>query len=150
MYNSINLHLARLILSSHSRTYIEQGIVIAHKELRCPECRVLVETRLDELPSNILLIRLLEGIKIEGIKNNGKLVSGRTHVKTPTSAPQDLLTGSNGHSPVHHARVAMTRYGENGAQISQHHHQRNQTKPVTTANLPRAKALFNYDGKEEW
>lgn len=45
-------------------------ILHTHKELRCPECRVKVEVAsLDELPSNILLIRLLEGIKNNLRKN---------------------------------------------------------------------------------
>lgn len=33
------------------------------QELRCPECRVLVEVPVDELPPNILLIRILESMK---------------------------------------------------------------------------------------
>lgn len=40
-----------------------QGIVGSRGELRCPECRTLVEIGVDELPSNILLVRLLDGIK---------------------------------------------------------------------------------------
>ncbi|XP_076315382.1 E3 ubiquitin-protein ligase SH3RF1-like [Tachypleus tridentatus] len=40
-----------------------EEIVNSHKELRCPECRVLVDTKVEDLPCNILLIRLLEGIK---------------------------------------------------------------------------------------
>lgn len=40
-----------------------QGIVGSRGELRCPECRTLVECAVDELPSNILLVRLLDGIK---------------------------------------------------------------------------------------
>ncbi|VVD03378.1 unnamed protein product, partial [Leptidea sinapis] len=38
-------------------------IVESHKELRCPECRVLVEARVEELPPNVLLMRILEGMK---------------------------------------------------------------------------------------
>nr|XP_053644491.1 E3 ubiquitin-protein ligase SH3RF1-like isoform X3 [Cherax quadricarinatus] len=38
-------------------------IVQTHKELRCPECRVLVEVPVDELPPNILLMRILESMK---------------------------------------------------------------------------------------
>jgi len=37
-------------------------IVHSRKELLCPECRVQCDLRVDELPPNILLIRLLEGI----------------------------------------------------------------------------------------
>ncbi|XP_022694047.1 E3 ubiquitin-protein ligase SH3RF1-like [Varroa jacobsoni] len=40
-----------------------QEIVQSKGELRCPECRTLVETKVDELPVNIFLVRLLEGIK---------------------------------------------------------------------------------------
>ncbi|XP_060806193.1 E3 ubiquitin-protein ligase SH3RF1 isoform X2 [Amyelois transitella] len=38
-------------------------IVESHKELRCPECRILVEAKLEELPPNVLLMRILEGMK---------------------------------------------------------------------------------------
>lgn len=33
------------------------------QELRCPECRVLVEVAVEELPPNILLMRILESMK---------------------------------------------------------------------------------------
>lgn len=36
-------------------------IVSSHSELRCPECRVLIEIKIDELPPNVLLMRILEG-----------------------------------------------------------------------------------------
>ncbi|KAJ2945142.1 hypothetical protein O0L34_g9202 [Tuta absoluta] len=38
-------------------------IVESHKELRCPECRVLVAAKVEELPPNVLLMRILEGMK---------------------------------------------------------------------------------------
>ncbi|CAK1589246.1 unnamed protein product [Parnassius mnemosyne] len=38
-------------------------IVESHKELRCPECRVLVEAKIEDLPPNVLLMRILEGMK---------------------------------------------------------------------------------------
>lgn len=41
--------------------FIFQEIVASHQELRCPECRVLVEIKIDELPPNVLLMRILEG-----------------------------------------------------------------------------------------
>lgn len=37
-------------------------IVERRKELRCPECRILVEEDVDDLPANILLVRILEGL----------------------------------------------------------------------------------------
>lgn len=38
-------------------------IVSSHSELRCPECRILVDTKIENLPPNVLLMRILEGIK---------------------------------------------------------------------------------------
>ncbi|TRZ02344.1 hypothetical protein DNTS_018998, partial [Danionella cerebrum] len=40
-----------------------ESIVRSRRELRCPECRVLVGCAVDALPANILLVRLLDGIK---------------------------------------------------------------------------------------
>ncbi|CAJ0955984.1 unnamed protein product [Ranitomeya imitator] len=40
-----------------------QSIVSSRNELRCPECRILVECGVDDLPANILLVRLLDGIR---------------------------------------------------------------------------------------
>ncbi|XP_065369414.1 E3 ubiquitin-protein ligase SH3RF1 isoform X2 [Calliphora vicina] len=38
-------------------------IYASRQELRCPECRILVDTKIDELPPNVLLMRILEGMK---------------------------------------------------------------------------------------
>lgn len=40
-----------------------EEIVYTHKELRCPECRVLVDISIEDLPPNVLLMRILEGMK---------------------------------------------------------------------------------------
>ncbi len=48
-----------------------EEIVSTKSELRCPECRTLVQVSVEDLPGNILLIRLLEGIK-----NAARLGSG--------------------------------------------------------------------------
>lgn len=37
-------------------------IVERRKELRCPECRIVVDEDVDDLPVNILLVRILEGL----------------------------------------------------------------------------------------
>lgn len=39
--------------------------------LHCPECRTLVTLRVDDLPPNILLIRLLESMKYAGTRAGG-------------------------------------------------------------------------------
>ena len=38
-------------------------LVSARKELRCPECRILVDEDIDDLPTNIFVVRLLESLK---------------------------------------------------------------------------------------
>lgn len=38
-------------------------VVETRKELRCPECRILVEKDVDDLPVNIFLVRFLESLK---------------------------------------------------------------------------------------
>ncbi|XP_016976509.1 E3 ubiquitin-protein ligase SH3RF1 [Drosophila rhopaloa] len=40
-----------------------QDIVASQHKLRCPECRILVSSKIDELPPNVLLMRILEGMK---------------------------------------------------------------------------------------
>ncbi|XP_068698232.1 uncharacterized protein [Montipora foliosa] len=39
-------------------------IVEGSNEFRCPECRILVEKDVDDLPANIFLVRLLESLKL--------------------------------------------------------------------------------------
>ena len=68
-----------------------EEIVSTKNELRCPECRTLVDIRVEELPTNILLIRLLEGMK------NAKAGIGHSPLlESPTS-----LSSSGSTSPLH-------------------------------------------------
>lgn len=39
-----------------------QVIYASRQELRCPECRILVDTKIEDLPPNVLLMRILEGM----------------------------------------------------------------------------------------
>ncbi|XP_037782707.1 E3 ubiquitin-protein ligase SH3RF1-like [Penaeus monodon] len=57
------------------------------KELRCPECRVLVEVPVDELPPNILLMRILESMRSATLKEPAKVShTGPTHGQPPGRA----------------------------------------------------------------
>ncbi|XP_034564473.1 E3 ubiquitin-protein ligase SH3RF1 isoform X2 [Notolabrus celidotus] len=107
-----------------------QGILGSRGELRCPECRTLVECAVDELPSNILLVRLLDGIK-----------------QRPRRAGPGAAVCTNGTSGAV-ARAHSSSSGgsrEQGAPGPQP--QRAQAKS-SLVRLPCAKALYNYDGKE--
>ncbi|XP_056271108.1 E3 ubiquitin-protein ligase SH3RF1 [Pseudoliparis swirei] len=112
-----------------------QGILGSRGELRCPECRTLVECGVDELPSNILLVRLLDGIK------------QRPRRAGPPGGPGVCANGTAGAAA---ARAWPERGGrEPGAPGPQP--QRAQAKSALvrgTPQLPCAKALYNYDGKE--
>ncbi|XP_041862362.1 E3 ubiquitin-protein ligase SH3RF1 isoform X2 [Melanotaenia boesemani] len=108
-----------------------QGILGSRGELRCPECRTLVECAVDELPSNILLVRLLDGIK----QRPRRAGSGAGVCTNGTSGAMARVHGSG------------TRdQGTAGAQP-----QRAQAKSTIVRGVPQlpcAKALYNYDGKE--
>ncbi|XP_056012715.1 E3 ubiquitin-protein ligase SH3RF3-like isoform X3 [Ostrea edulis] len=57
-------HTSKVLPCQHTfcRRCLDE-IYCMKRELRCPECRTVVEIPVEELPSNILLIRLLEGLK---------------------------------------------------------------------------------------
>ncbi|XP_034376782.1 E3 ubiquitin-protein ligase SH3RF1 isoform X1 [Arvicanthis niloticus] len=111
------------------------GIVGSRNELRCPECRTLVGSGVDELPSNILLVRLLDGIKQRPWKpgpgggggttcTNALRAQGSTLVNCGS---KDLQSSQCGQQP----RVQAW------------------SPPVRgIPQLPCAKALYNYEGKE--
>ncbi|XP_069130839.1 E3 ubiquitin-protein ligase SH3RF3-like isoform X1 [Argopecten irradians] len=86
-------------------------IVSTKHELRCPECRTLVEIRVEDLPLNILLVRLLEGIKT-------KQATERSY--SPNSGKQE-----------------STAHGSRSSRQS----------PNNTHAC--AKALYNYEGKDQ-
>ncbi|KAK4312210.1 hypothetical protein Pmani_016334 [Petrolisthes manimaculis] len=58
-------------------------IVQTHKELRCPECRVLVQVPLSELPPNILLMRILESMKTAPPRTNTTTTTTTIHNQLP-------------------------------------------------------------------
>lgn len=104
-----------------------EEIVSTKHELRCPECRFLVEMRVEDLPSNILLIRLLEGLKSQS-RITGTQGQGRK--RDPAGSP--------GTSKAENASQAVVAFAR-----------QQQQRQASTSNRPCAKALFNYDGKDQ-
>uniref|UniRef100_A0A8C9AFN4 E3 ubiquitin-protein ligase SH3RF1 n=1 Tax=Prolemur simus TaxID=1328070 RepID=A0A8C9AFN4_PROSS len=111
------------------------GIVGSRNELRCPECRTLVGSGVEELPSNILLVRLLDGIKQRPWKpgpggGSGTNCTNVLRAQSSTVAncsSKDLQSSQGGQQP----RVQAW------------------SPPVRgIPQLPCAKALYNYEGKE--
>ncbi|XP_070156864.1 E3 ubiquitin-protein ligase SH3RF3 isoform X2 [Polyergus mexicanus] len=68
-----------------------EEIVSTHRELRCPECRVLVDAKVDDLPPNVLLMRILEGMRNAAPKNQPKSALSRSF--GGTAVPQRLFGG---------------------------------------------------------
>ncbi|CAK6445815.1 unnamed protein product [Pipistrellus nathusii] len=110
------------------------GIVGSRNELRCPECRTLVGSGVEELPSNILLVRLLDGIK-----------------QRPWKPGPGGGGGTNCTSALRGQSSSVANCSSKDLQSSQGGQQRVQawSPPVRgIPQLPCAKALYNYEGKE--
>ncbi|PKK20642.1 SH3 domain containing ring finger 2 [Columba livia] len=99
-----------------------QRILKSQKELRCPECRTLVLCSIEHLPSNLLLIRLLDGVR----------------------GGQTLPRFGSMQRPGVPASPASLRRVPRALQLHQH---RLATAPRTPVDgVPRAKALYTYRG----
>ncbi|XP_046395589.1 E3 ubiquitin-protein ligase SH3RF3 isoform X2 [Ischnura elegans] len=133
-----------------------EEIVSTHKELRCPECRILVELRIDDLPPNVLLMRILEGMrnapKKRGVSNSAS-TSSRPH---PAMLLQQQQQGflSSPHNPQpqqqspghqHHHRTYLAPHPA----AREHHSIRSHHSPKQPVfpNQPCAKALFSYQSR---
>lgn len=64
-------------------------IVSSHSELRCPECRVLVDVKVEDLPPNVLLMRILEGMKNATSACHNQLNESNSTISSPTQPPTD-------------------------------------------------------------
>ncbi|NXS66774.1 SH3R2 ligase, partial [Pandion haliaetus] len=99
-----------------------QRVLKSQKELRCPECRTLVLCSIEQLPSNLLLIRLLDGVRC-----------GQNVTRFGSIQRSGVLS-----SPASIRRVPR------GLQLHQH---RLATNPrIHMEGVPRAKALYTYRG----
>uniref|UniRef100_A0A8C8S6K4 E3 ubiquitin-protein ligase SH3RF1 n=1 Tax=Pelusios castaneus TaxID=367368 RepID=A0A8C8S6K4_9SAUR len=109
------------------------GIVSSRNELRCPECRTLVDCSVDELPSNILLVRLLDGIKQRPWKPG---TGGGTSCTNPLRVQSSTVTTCGSKDP-------------QSSQGGQQQRVQARSPPVRgMPQLPCAKALYTYEGKE--
>uniref|UniRef100_A0A8C6Q835 RING-type E3 ubiquitin transferase n=3 Tax=Nothobranchius TaxID=28779 RepID=A0A8C6Q835_NOTFU len=108
-----------------------ENIVSSRNELRCPECRILVDCGVDDLPANILLVRLLDGIKQRPQRGGGG-AGGR----------QSLAGGSlQGYAAGISASPPGTALRELPVAT--------RSSPVKNIPaLPCGKALYSYEGKE--
>ncbi|KAM8976734.1 E3 ubiquitin-protein ligase SH3RF3 isoform 2-T2 [Pelodytes ibericus] len=127
-----------------------QSIVSSRNELRCPECRVLVDCGVDDLPANILLVRLLDGIR-----------------QRPRSSPTGSPTAAGHHSSSNNSNNHSSNCASPGCSAAG-----GPSTPPTNASctpnlrdlaaasqngilvaknisqLPCGRALYTYEGKE--
>ncbi|XP_072477939.1 E3 ubiquitin-protein ligase SH3RF3 isoform X2 [Notamacropus eugenii] len=142
-----------------------ESIVCSRHELRCPECRILVGCGVDELPANILLVRLLDGIRqrprgsgggggSSSCSSNGNSPTARGHGPTPAGGGGGGGGNAPG-SPVYHpaaaAAAAATISGGTSAAASLRElaaASRSALLGKNISQLPCGKALYSYEGKE--
>ncbi|XP_073520937.1 E3 ubiquitin-protein ligase SH3RF3 isoform X2 [Phyllobates terribilis] len=120
-----------------------QSIVSSRNELRCPECRILVECGVDDLPANILLVRLLDGIR-QRPRNSptGSPTAGGHHCAgsnnsnnhSPGCAATGGTPGTHPHSPSLRDLAAAS---QNALLLAKN-----------ISQLPCGRALYAYEGKE--
>ncbi|XP_012662358.1 putative E3 ubiquitin-protein ligase SH3RF2 [Otolemur garnettii] len=102
-----------------------QKVFKAHKELRCPECRTLVFCSIESLPANLLLVRLLDGVR-----------AGKSPGRGGSFRRPGVLTLPDGRKG---------RANPRGLQASSFRLVPNIR--IHTDGVPRAKALCNYRGQ---
>ncbi|XP_004398462.1 PREDICTED: SH3 domain-containing RING finger protein 3 [Odobenus rosmarus divergens] len=127
-----------------------ESIVCSRHELRCPECRILVGCGVDELPANILLVRLLDGIRQR--PRAGASPGGSPPARPgPGSGAASALAGGGGSaagsapgSPVFLPAAA----GSATASLRELATSRSAPVAKNPCCLPYGKALYSYEGKE--
>uniref|UniRef100_A0A182M963 RING-type E3 ubiquitin transferase n=1 Tax=Anopheles culicifacies TaxID=139723 RepID=A0A182M963_9DIPT len=115
-----------------------EEIVASHQELRCPECRVLVEVRIDELPPNVLLMRILEGMKTAELnsQNTNQTINGKPSCNRNQSHGAAPASNANAVNYQHHQQHPSSG-GVHGAKIgksSAHGIANNQAQPLHPSN----------------
>ncbi|EAA13018.4 AGAP011487-PA [Anopheles gambiae str. PEST] len=110
-----------------------EEIVASHQELRCPECRVLVEVRIDELPPNVLLMRILEGKSSNGQGTADGQAQPHPH---HPSHPQQQQHHHHPHQPLSRiiASSGVTGTGPNAS--------------LDLSKIPHAKAFYDFSSSE--
>ncbi|XP_065201174.1 E3 ubiquitin-protein ligase SH3RF3-like isoform X2 [Planococcus citri] len=107
-----------------------EEIVHTHKELRCPECRVLVEVGIEDLPPNVLLMRILEGMR-----NGPRRSTSAVHSFPNESVPIAESSKSTTSAFSSQLRVRSRSLNPQGSQGSETHQ-------------PHGIAMYDYIAKE--
>ncbi|XP_042551477.1 E3 ubiquitin-protein ligase SH3RF3 [Dipodomys spectabilis] len=125
-----------------------ESIVCSRHELRCPECRILVGCGVDELPANILLVRLLDGIRQR--PRAGTSPGGSPPARPGPSASPGLAGGGGGAAGSAPGSPVFLPAALGSATSSLCELATNRSVPAAKnlSQLPYGKALYSYEGKE--
>lgn len=122
-----------------------EEIVSTHRELRCPECRVLVDAKVDDLPPNVLLMRILEGMRNAAPKNQAKSVLPLSRPSGGTAIPQRLFGGHQvAPAPIVTGNLAPTIGSEPAVR---HSNANAAAKQVHLHNQAYGRAIYDYVSK---
>ncbi|XP_018343767.1 PREDICTED: SH3 domain-containing RING finger protein 3 isoform X3 [Trachymyrmex septentrionalis] len=120
-----------------------EEIVSTHRELRCPECRVLVDAKVDDLPPNVLLMRILEGMRNAAPKNQAKSALPLSRSSGGTAAPQRLFGGHQvAPAPIVTGNLAPAIASEPAVR-----HSNAAAKQVHLHNQAYGRAIYDYVSK---
>lgn len=120
-----------------------EEIVSTHRELRCPECRILVDAKVDDLPPNVLLMRILEGMRNAAPKNQIKSTLPSSRSSGGTAAPQRLFGGHQvAPAPIVTGNLAPTVGSEPTVR-----HSNAAAKQVHLHNQAYGRAIYDYVSK---
>ncbi|KAH0516840.1 SH3 domain-containing RING finger protein 3 [Microtus ochrogaster] len=125
-----------------------ESIVCSRHELRCPECRILVGCGVDELPANILLVRLLDGIRQRPRTGTSP---GSSPPARPGPGTFPALAGVSGgatNSPPRSPVFLPAAAGSSTSSLCDVASNRSVPVAKNLSQLPYGKALYSYEGKE--
>ncbi|XP_032981252.1 E3 ubiquitin-protein ligase SH3RF3 isoform X2 [Rhinolophus ferrumequinum] len=126
-----------------------ESIVCSRHELRCPECRILVGCGVDELPANILLVRLLDGIRQR--PRGGTSPGGSPPARSgPGSGASSEVAGGGGSAAGSAPSSPGFPLATGSATASLRELATSRSAPLAKnpSQLPYGKALYSYEGKE--
>lgn len=111
-----------------------------HKELRCPECRILVDVKIEDLPPNVLLMRILEGMRNAAPKKRNAVPNRLQGSISPAPATVQQIAPvqQQQHIPTHAATISSPDTRPHTGP-KQH---------VVQPNQPYARAIYDYLSSE--
>ncbi|XP_044003201.1 E3 ubiquitin-protein ligase SH3RF3 isoform X2 [Aphidius gifuensis] len=118
-----------------------EEIMNRHRELRCPECRVLVDIKIDNLPPNVLLMRILEGMR------NATPKSTKSHVRNTPGQQQQQQRHFRNHQNVNVPNSVSTNVSPIMVTVDPTRHPDTSAKQVHLHNQPYGRAIYDYISK---